>query len=220
MKPIKILILEDNEETAELLQNYLLGRNFNVKIVFTVTDGLSTLMNEKFDLLLLDLNLPDFNGYELLKQIKGRLSLPVIVVSAYSDTASKVAAFNYGATDYVVKPVDLEELEARIWVQLGLHSHLLKPPAPEKLQIEGDDVTLEGKPLGLTPTEFQIFKIFLEHKNRVVSRNVLTEALSSLSSERSLDNHIKNIRRKLSVWGDDAPRLKTEYGVGYRLITE
>ena len=220
MKPVKLLLLEDNEETAELLQSYLVGRNFLVETVFTVTDAISTLFNDPFDLLLLDLNLPDFDGYEVLKQLKGRLALPVIVVSAYSDTASKIAAFNYGATDYVVKPVDLEELEARIWVQLGLHSHLLKPPAPEALRIEGEDVVLEDDLLGLTPTEFQIFKIFLENKNRVVSRKVLTDALSSFSSERSLDNHIKNIRKKLGKWGEKAPRLKTEYGVGYRLITE
>jgi len=167
--------------------------------------------------MILDMNLPDFSGFELLKNIKNRISLPIIITSAYSDTKSKVLAFKYGASDYMVKPLDLEELEARIWVQLGKNSEIKS--SQEKKIFEQKDVNIffKEKLLDLTTIEFEILTQLIQKKNQTVSREDLISSLSSLSSHRSLDNHIKNIRKKIGDNGNHAVYIKTEYGIGYKL---
>jgi len=218
MKSAKILIVEDDLLAAELISDFLRTCNFEVEAVFSVTDGLSSLNTQSYDLLLLDLNLPDFTGFEVLKTIKNRLLLPVIVMSAHSDTRSKVAAFKYGASDYMVKPLDLEELEARIWVQLGRNSEIPMRQERDCFEIRGSSIYFEGEAIDLTVTEFDILSQLIEQKNRAVRREVLIDMLSSVSSPRSLDNHIKNIRKKLDQSGSSAAAIRTEYGVGYKLL--
>ncbi len=217
MQEVKVLLVEDDEMTSEYLATFLRDSGFDVDTVFSVTDGISYLKQNHYDILLLDINLPDFSGMELLKCIKGSLSLPVIVLSAYGDTKSKIMAFRYGATDYMVKPIDLEELEARIWVQLGKNSLIPADFEEEAFRIETSDILLYGKPLNLTWTEFKILQLLLQNKNRTVTRDRLLSSLSAVSSNRSLDNHIKNIRKKIAAKGGKN-FLKTEYGMGYRLI--
>jgi two-component system OmpR family response regulator len=214
---IRILLVEDDEQTAEYLSGFLQDSGFEVDTVFTVTDALSHLKQSRYDIMLMDINLPDFSGMELLKSIKGKFDLPVIVLSAYGDTRSKIMAFRYGATDYMVKPIDLEELEARIWVQLGKNSKIPSDFEEEAFRIDTSDILLYGKPLGLTWTEFKILQLLLQNKNRTVTRDRLLSILSTVSSNRSLDNHIKNIRKKIAAQGGKS-FLKTEYGMGYRLI--
>ena len=107
MQTNKILLVEDDEMTSELMCDFLNECGFDVTPVFTVTDGISYLNNYRYSVLILDINLPDFNGFEILKNIKNRISLPVIVISAYSNIKSKISAFKYGASDYMVKPVNL-----------------------------------------------------------------------------------------------------------------
>jgi DNA-binding response OmpR family regulator len=218
MKIAKILIVEDDLLAAELISDFLRTCNFEVEAVFSVTDGLSSLNTQSYDLLLLDLNLPDFTGFEILKTIKNRLLLPIIVMSAHSDTRSKVAAFKYGASDYMVKPLDLEELEARIWVQLGRNSEIPMRQERDRFEIRGSSIYFEGEAIDLTVTEFDILSQLIEQKNRAVRREVLIDTLSSVSSPRSLDNHIKNIRKKLDQSGSSAAAIRTEYGVGYKLL--
>jgi len=217
MTKVKLLLIEDDELASEIICNFLSDCGFEVKPVFLVTDGLSQLNNINYDLLILDMNLPDFSGFELLKNIKNRISLPIIITSAYSDTKSKVLAFKYGASDYMVKPLDLEELEARIWVQLGKNSEIKS--SQEKKIFEQKDVNIffKEKLLDLTTIEFEILTQLIQKKNQTVSREDLISSLSSLSSHRSLDNHIKNIRKKIGDNGNHAVYIKTEYGIGYKL---
>jgi len=217
MQEVKVLLVEDDEMTSEYLATFLRDSGFVVDTVFSVTDGISHLKQNHYDILLLDINLPDFSGMELLKSMKGIVSMPVIVLSAYGDTKSKIMAFRYGATDYMVKPIDLEELEARIWVQLGKNSLIPADFEEEAFRIETSDILLYGKPLNLTWTEFKILQLLLQNKNRTVTRDRLLSSLSAVSSNRSLDNHIKNIRKKIAAQGGKN-FLKTEYGMGYRLI--
>jgi len=219
MKVAKILLVEDDELASEVIYEYLKSCSFEVTPVFTATDSVSYLKRGGFDLVLLDINLPDFDGYEVLKSIKNHISLPIIVTSAYNDTKSKLLAFKYGASDYVVKPIDLEELEARIWVHLGKNSHILMEEKQETFELKNGMIYFQEKVLDLTTIEFEIFSLLLEHKNHVVTRENLLESLSSISSNRSLDNHIKNIRKKIGDHGNKARYLKTQYGVGYSLHT-
>ncbi len=218
MDALKILIIEDDELACELVSSYLTDCGFDVTAAFTAADGISLAGQSHFDVLLLDINLPDFNGFEVLKSIKETTPIPTIVLSAYSDTKSKVLAFRYGANDYLVKPIDMEELEARIWVQLSRNSAIKTDQEDGAFSIKDFTIYFKGKVLDLTAIEFKILSLLIKHKNQVIERKALVELLSSLSSERSLDNHIKNIRKKLNDTGKKNTYLRTEYGVGYKLV--
>jgi len=217
MQKTKILLVEDDELASEIIYNFLIDCNFQVTPVFTATDSIARIENMDYDLLILDINLPDFNGFEVLKSIKNRVSLPIIMISAYSDTKSKLLAFRYGASDYMVKPLDLEELEARVWIQLGRHSEIKTQNEKQLFEIKGSNIFFEQKQLSLTTIEFEILSMLINNSNLVMRREDLVSSLSSLSSQRSLDNHIKNIRKKIGDNGNKAIYLKTVYGVGYSL---
>jgi len=217
MQKAKILLIEDDEITLELMCDFLNECDFDVTPARTVTDGISYLNNHPYNILILDINLPDFNGFEVLKSIKNRISLPVIIISAFSDTPSKISAFKYGASDYMVKPVDLQELEARIWVQLGKNSEIHTYEEKNIFQIKNSSIQFKEETIDLTTIEFEILSQLIKQKNQVVSREALIHSLSSVSSPRSLDNHIKNIRKKIGDNGNKATYIKTEYGVGYKL---
>lgn len=179
---------------------------------------MSKIKNESFDFLLLDINLPDFDGFEVLKNLKNHTSLPIIVTSAYSDIERKLLSFKYGASDYMTKPLDLEELEARIWLQLGKNSKIKIENEKKIFEIKNNHIYFKQKQLDLTTIEFELLSLLLKNKNSVIRRSELMDALSSIGSNRSLDNHIKNIRKKIGDNGTNAKYLKTEYGVGYKLI--
>jgi len=217
MQITKILLVEDDELASEIIYNYLIDCDFDVTPVFTATDSIAQIENRDYDLLLLDISLPDFTGFEVLKSIKNRVSLPIIVTSAYSDTKSKLLAFRYGASDYMVKPLDLEELEARIWIQLGKNSEIKIEQEKKLFEIKESKIFFKQKLIDLTTIEFEILSSLIKNSNLVMKREDLVSSLSSLSSQRSLDNHIKNIRKKIGDNGNKAIYLKTVYGVGYSL---
>ena len=217
MLTMKLLLIENDELASELISDFLVDCGFIVETVFTATDGVARVKHEDYDLLILDINLPDFNGYEVLKNIKNRVSIPIIITSAYSDTKSKLLAFKYGASDYMVKPLDLEELEARIWLQLGKNSEIKTFEEKKVFDIKEDKIYFQQNILNLTTIEYEILELFIKNMNIIIRREELVESLSCLSSKRSLDNHIKNIRKKIGDNGTQARYLKTEYGVGYKL---
>jgi DNA-binding response OmpR family regulator len=218
MKKTKILLVEDDELASELISDFLDDCGFEIETVFTATDGVAHVKNKGYNLLILDINLPDFDGYEVLKNIKNRVSIPIIVTSAYNDTKAKLLAFKYGASDYMVKPLDLEELEARIWIQLGKNSEIKTDEEKKLFEIKEDEIFFNQEPLNLTTIEFELLALLIKYKNQVMRREDLVEALSSIGTNRSLDNHIKNIRKKIGDNGNKATLLKTEYGVGYKLV--
>lgn len=217
----KILLIEDDEFTAGLIKEFLEEYNFKVDIVNTVTSAISNIKFEKYSIILLDINIPDFNGFEVLNFLnKNRINIPVIVVSAYSDKNTKLQAFKLGAVDYMVKPIDPEELEARIWIHIKNVSTFVEKIEKRIFQLVNSTIFFEDKSLKLTKTEFEILKHLIENKNSVVKRDDLLKCLSSIiQSDRSLDYHIKNIRIKMGDNGANPRYLITEYGIGYRLIS-
>jgi len=213
-----ILILEDNLETAQLMQDYLVECDFQVDIQCTVTDAISNIKFKNYDLILLDLNLPDFNGTEVLKFLnKNNITIPIIVISAYSEMKTKLKAFKYGASDYMQKPIDLDELEARMWVHINNSSQFSHQKKSTTFEIINNEVSFHNKILSLTKIELEIIKILINNKNNLISREELSEQLSSKSNARSLDYHIKNIRTKIGDTGSNPTYLITEYGLGYKL---
>ncbi len=215
MEKIKIVLIEDDELASELISGYLSECGFEVKALYTATDGISYIKNNHCNLLILDINLPDFDGFEVLKTLHKEFSLPMIITSAYSDTPSKLLSFKYGAIDYMVKPLDLKELEARIWVHLSHNTQIKTQQEKQLFEIKSSSIYFKQSPLNLTTIEFDILSLLINNKNQVMRRDELVKSLSSISSSRSLDNHIKNIRKKIGDNGNKAIYLKTEYGVGY-----
>jgi DNA-binding response OmpR family regulator len=220
MKSIKILYIEDDLLTAENIIKFLEDEKFTVFHTDTIVDALAQIKINSYNIVLLDLNLQDYSGFEFLKNLKKSLHIPVIVISALSETSVKLQAFRYGASDYMVKPIDLEELEARIWVQLSKNSEIKMQDDKKVFTIKESCILFKQNILNLTNIEFETLSILIQNANQVVQRDTLISSLSSISSPRSLDNHIKNIRKKIE--DDKTPNtyLKTHYGVGYSLRNE
>jgi len=219
-KKIKVLLIEDDYEAASQVAQYLERVGFELDISETAVDGLVKLSAQHYDLLLLDLSLPDFSGFEVIKQINNHSTIPIIVLSSHSDLEAKIQAFRLGVDDYLCKPFMLEELEVRMWAIMRRSSMIKVEFTKNNLVVDYNSQTilLNQKPLSLTAIEYKILSFLIENKNRVVYRNVLAIHLSSLSSPQSLNYHIQNIRKKL----DDDPKkpryIMTEYGTGYRLV--
>jgi len=214
----RILIVEDDVMTAVWIADFLEACSFVVEHASSVTEGIDRIRKNEYDLLLLDLNLTDFDGFEMLKSLRSFAALPVIVVSAYSDTQTKVKAFKYGASDYMVKPVNLEELEARIWAITGRYDKIRLEAEKSIFKIRQELIYFNGEALHLTALESELLSILIRGKNQTISRERLAESLSGISSHRSLDQHIKNIRKKIGDNGSNPRYLRTEYGAGYRLV--
>ncbi len=220
MKQVKILLVEDDELASELIYNFFTDVGYEVTPVFTATDGMAHIKHEIYDSVILDINLPDFNGFEVLKGSRDNILPPIIITSAYGDTKTKLLAFENGAVDYMVKPLDLEELEARIRLQITRNSGIKREESAKLFEIKESTLFFKQHALNLTGIEFEILSILIKNINHVTKREDLISSLSSLSSQRSLDNHIKNIRKKIGDNGNKAQYLKTSYGVGYMLLNK
>ncbi len=220
MYKAKVLLVEDDETSSELYCDYLNENGFSVEPVFTATDCMAYVQNHSYDVLILDINLPDFSGIEILKSIKNHNPMPIIVVSAYNDTDLKLMAFKFGADDYMVKPIDIRELEARIWLQLKKSSKIEVDRENGIFKIVESNIFFDNKSLDLTLTEFEILSFLIKNRNKIVKREELSSSLRSINSHRSLDSHIKNIRKKISNIKNDKEYLKTVYGVGYKIDDE
>lgn len=215
-----ILIIDDDIHINEMLEEVLIQEGYQVSHAYSGTEALLFLANEKPDLILLDLMLPGLTGEEVLPQIE---KIPVIVMSAKVEVKDKVALLLNGAEDYITKPFEIEELLARIVVQLRKSTRL---DSSEKLmyrEITVNMVTHEawvGKhEVKLTKTEFAILKILLEHPKQVITKTVLLDRVSEETPdcmESSLRVHISNLRKKLrEISGKDY--IEAVWGIGFKM---
>ena len=215
-----ILIIEDDIHINEMLEEVLIQEGYQVSHAYSGTEALLFLANEKPDLILLDLMLPGLTGEEVLPQIE---KIPVIVMSAKVEVKDKVALLLNGAEDYITKPFEIEELLARIVVQLRKSTRL---DSSEKLmyrEITVNMVTHEAwvgeHEVKLTKTEFAILKILLEHPKQVITKTVLLDRVSEETPdcmESSLRVHISNLRKKLrEISGKDY--IEAVWGIGFKM---
>jgi len=223
--PHRILIVEDEPDMARVLQFNLSRQGHEVEHAATLAAAAERLAGPPFRLVLLDLRLPDGSGLDFLAGRRQDLP-PVIVVSALGDETTVVEALNRGAEDFVVKPFRIRELLARVSGTLRRHD---APPAPRtpdetvedgglRLDLATHEANADGEPVTLTRSEFRLVLHFLRHPGRVLTRKQLCdEALEAGGSvqERTIDAHIRTIRRKL---GNQGQRIATVWGVGYRLV--
>lgn len=215
----EILVVEDDPPIAAGIVRGLKAAGFAVELAHDGRRGAELALSRPFDLIVLDLMLPELGGFEVLELWKNRLSTPVVVLTARTDLDARLQAFAGGAVDYLPKPFWVEELVARVRARLRL------PEAAPARTIAWDDavldldaraVTLAGSPLALTAHEFNVLAYLVERPGRAISRRQLAEAALPAGgdrSERTVDSHVARIRRKLGAAG---ARLVTVWGIGYR----
>lgn len=215
-----ILIVEDDAGVVEGLIRGLKRAGFRTSLAMTGKDGLERIVKEAFDLVLLDLMLPERTGFEILESIRGRVSVPVIVLSARTELPARLRSFESGAIDFVPKPFFIEEVVARIRSRLDLdrsEAHRALVLEDVVLDLDARTVLRDGVDLGLTGYEFNVLVLLRQRAGRAQSRAQIAEqALSESgeSSDRTVDSHISRIRRKLGPKAGE--RIRTVWGIGYR----
>ncbi|MGD1950765.1 MAG: response regulator [Leptolyngbyaceae cyanobacterium] len=221
---MRILLVDDDEALMETLANHLIHQRYAVDITTSGQSAQEYLDMFSYDLVVLDLNLPDGSGIEFCKVFrKTGYEQPILMLSATKAAAQKVKALDAGADDYVVKPFNLDELDARIRALLRREQVGL----PTVLQLGGiylDPSTCEtaynDQPVHLTPKEFALLELFLRRPNRVYSLDAIIDdlwAFENPPSEDAVRTHIKGLRQKLGSAGAPKSLIKTVYGLGYRL---
>jgi DNA-binding response OmpR family regulator len=224
----RILVVDDNPKITEVLSAYLAAEGFEVEVAADGPSAIAAVDREPPDLALLDIMLPGVDGVELTRRFQREHDLPVILVTARSDEIDRLIGLEVGADDYVTKPFSPREVVARVKAVLRRLDKACPPPSAEQVLRVGDlevdparrSVSVHGEPIELTRTEFDMLETLAAHPGRVYSRMQLMEAAQGDAFEgyeRTVDAHVKNIRRKL---GDDprSPRyVQTVFGVGYKL---
>jgi DNA-binding response OmpR family regulator len=215
----KILIVEDETKLSEIMKLYLEKENYEVTCASEGREGEAYLSSENFDLIILDVMLPDKDGWALLRKIKASGNTPVILTTARGEEDDRIFGLELGADDYLVKPISMRELVLR--VNLRINSKLTRSKSIEfdKLTIMEDsrEVLEEGKNIGLTPKEFDLLLFFSKNSGQVFTREQLLSAVwdyDFIGDSRTVDTHIKKLREKLEFCEG---HLQTVWGVGYKL---
>ncbi|WP_420799138.1 response regulator transcription factor [Metasolibacillus meyeri] len=219
----KILIIEDEPQIARVLQLELEFEGYTTKVAHTGTDGLIAYREEQWDLVLLDVMLPEMNGFEVLQRIRKKDTTPVILLTAKGLVEDKVTGLDLGANDYVTKPFDFEELLARIRAALRVTSTTqiqqdILSFADLSLNKQTREVTRAGHAIHLTPREYDLLVHFLKHPQHVQSREQILNAVwgyEYYGDTNVVDVYVRYLRQKIDATG--TPLLHTVRGVGYVL---
>lgn len=214
---IKVLMIEDDSELAEILIDYLKKFNIFVKNYEDPFLGLSAINIDKFDLVILDLSLPAIDGLEVCKKIRETKDIPIIISSARSDTTDKVVALKLGADDYLPKPYDPIELEARIKSVLRRYTLPKKETEIFRVDENSMEVYKNGKNLKLTQAEYEILSFFIKKEGYVISREDIIDNVDVLQTEgSSLNVLINRIRSKIEDDTKNPKFIETVRGIGYK----
>jgi DNA-binding response OmpR family regulator len=221
----RILLVDDEPRIVQLVRDYLEHSGFGV---VTATDGgsaLRTASTQHPDLIVLDLGLPGLDGLDVMRTLRKTSDVPIIVLTARGDESDKVAGLELGADDYLTKPFSPKELVARV---RSVFRRVDGMKAPADIIRVGDEVELDvpsmrltigGRPIELTATEFQLLATMARQPGRIFTRAQLLDAVHGVafeSYERAIDAHIKNMRRKIEPDPRNPRYLQTVFGVGYR----
>ena len=220
----KILVVDDKKELRTLLKQYLSQEGFEVVLAGDGREALFVARQEKPDLIVLDLMMPEMGGYEFLRTYNKESDTPTIILSAKLEESDKVLGLELGADDYVTKPFSMNELTARIRAVLRRSDKRVKEPdilrsADITLDRAGRVVKVGNTPIDLTPSEFSILAILMSAPGRAFSRLELLERMQGSAYEgyeRTIDVHVRNLRTKIEPDISDPQYIETVYGVGYR----
>ncbi len=220
-----ILVVDDEPQIVRLVRAYLEEAGYRVAIAYDGEEALYAARQEKPDLIVLDILMPRMDGLEFIRQIRREQDVPIIVLTARSEETDRIVGLEMGADDYVTKPFSPRELVAR--VKAVLRRTRARPSSPVlrvgPITLDRDQrlVTVNGEPVSLTPTEFAILEAMMQAPGRAFTRAELLEAAQGIafeSYERTIDAHIKNLRRKIEAEPSRPQHILTVRGVGYRLV--
>ena len=225
-----LLFIEDDRDIRAALRLALEDEGYKVLESPDGQSGLKTFASENVDLVLLDLRLPDLSGFDVCRELRSKSLVPIIMVTAQTDTHDLVAGLEAGADDYVTKPVVAKELAARIRAALRRTTLLSTSSATidrftvRDVEMRSDQgiVLKGGIELPLTKTEYRLLHIFMENANKVLSRDQLLELVwgyEYLGDSRLVDAHIRRLRLKIEDVPDEPRIIVTVRGMGYRLLT-
>ncbi len=224
----RILIVEDEESIADLEKDYLELSDFEVDIETDGKAGLKAALQGNYDLFILDLMLPDVDGFEICREIRAVKDVPILMVSAKKDDIDKIRGLGLGADDYITKPFSPSELVARVKAHLTRYERLIGTGAPknEVIEIRGlkidktaHRVFVNGEEVQFTTKEFDLLTFLAEHPDRVFSKEELFRRIWNMESVGDIATvtvHIKKIREKIEFDSSKPQYIETIWGVGYR----
>ena len=224
--PKKILIVEDEANIRELLRLYLEREGYTVLEAENGVEGIKKWTSDKPDLLLLDVLMPVMDGWEVCREIRAESDVPIIMLTAKGETADRVSGLEMGADDYIVKPLEMPEVIARV---RAVFRRIAPDDAPEKLSFDNlvidkqaYDLVIKGKRVDAPPKEIELLYFLASSPNRVFTRAQLLDEVwgfDYFGDTRTVDVHVKRLREKLEGVSDKW-ELKTVWGVGYKFETK
>ena len=220
---MNILVVDDEREIADVIELYLHNDQYNVFKFYTGEDALACIGSKKIDLAILDIMLPDIDGFQLLKMIREKYTFPVIMLTAKTEYMDKITGLTLGADDYISKPFRPRELVSRMRSVLrraGKFGGAVQVGGL-KVDMEKGAVFRAGEELFLSALEYRLFLVFLNHRGKILSRGQLLEEIWDVVGEYVNDNtltvYIKRLRDKIELDPQNPEIIKTVRGMGYRM---
>lgn len=228
MRTNSILIVDDDEKLCALLRSYFEQEQFIVYVAHDGTEALNLLRSQKPQIMLLDLMMPGMDGFEVCRRTRQFSDIPIIFLSAKDDETDRLVGLNIGGDDYVTKPFHVKEIIARVYSLLRrTRGEVLQQTTSYRvrdLTIDKEKFTVlrGGQPIVLTPTEFALLEVLASSPDRVFSRMQLMDKIQGGYSfegyERTIDTHIRNLRKKLEPNPAQPSYIQTVYGIGYKFV--
>lgn len=227
----RVLVVDDDRQIVRLVRSYLEQAGFEVLTAYDGETALHAIRSERPDLIVLDLMLPQRDGWDITRIVRGDKNLastPIVMLTARVEDTDKVVGLDLGADDYVTKPFNPSEIVARVRAVLRraqggpIKPHLIVV-GDVRLDLDQHLATRNNRLIDLTPTEFSLLQTLLEQPDRAFTRLELIDTALGYAyegMERTIDSHIKNLRKKLGIEVDRPGYIETVYGVGYRLLGE
>lgn len=225
----KILLVDDEEKITHMVSRYLSSEGYQVREAGNGQEALHLFERERFDLVVLDIMLPQLSGLEVCKRLREQSDIPIIMLTARGEEIDRLLGLELGADDYISKPFSIRELSARIRAVLRRSRLAVRRENSDvlqvgnvKLELSRYELTVQDQPVSLTPTEFKLLSALAMNPGQVFSRLQLLERVYGdiyEGYERSIDTHMSNLRKKLEKLGSSAV-IHTVYGVGYKLEEE
>ena len=226
-----ILICDDDVDIVSALKIYLSNEDYKIYTAFTGKQALDCVREHDIDLVLMDVMMPEMDGIEATAKLREEYNIPVILLTAKSESSDKVLGLNVGADDYVTKPFDPVEVQARVRSQLRRYTRLggqVKREQPKdtitiggvELNDAEKSVTVDGEPVQLTPIEYNILKLLMRNPNRVFSSTQIYELVwneNAYGSESAVAVHIRHLREKIEINPSDPRYIKVVWGQGYKM---
>jgi len=223
-----ILVIEDEEDIRDIITHYIKKEGFNAKEAASGRDGINIILNEKVDLIILDLMLPDVSGYDVCREVSKKYKIPIIMLTARNDIVDKILGLELGADDYITKPFDIREVIARVKVCLRRIDSLKEESSESIIKISNNikinensrEVFKEEHIIKLKPKEYDLLLAFAKNRNIVMSRDKILEKVWEYDFEgdsRTIDVHVQRLRKKLES-GSGESIIETVFGIGYKML--